>query len=348
MGQSARETRKNRWTYFLLGLFMIVGLGLILYPTVADFWNKNFTSRAVNEYATSVANLSNEEYERLLKAALSYNEKLATNASTVYPEAEIPAYEEALSTDDRGIMGVIEIKKINISFPIYHGTADSVLSQAIGHLEWTSLPVGAASWDEEKGIVTNKSDGCHTVISGHRGLPSARLFTDIDQLETGDIFALKTMDEILTYEVDQILTIEPSDLDNLKIVPGMDYCTLLTCTPYGVNSHRLLIRGHRVPTNTAYWFTYHIQANSVQIRPLVVTLIIVAPVLAILFLTALISPGRKRRKLKIDEEIMEELEVAELPLYRLDLSVMAIQRLMGRRQYTDERKARERKNTQNH
>lgn len=177
-------------------------------------------------------------------------------------------------------MGYIEIPSIDCSLPIYHGTEESVLQTAIGHLEWTSLPVGGES--------------THCVLSGHRGLPSAKLFTNLDKLVEGDVFMLRILDEVLTYEVDQILIVEPQETAELQIVEGQDYCTLVTCTPYGINTHRLLVRGHRID-NMEEAKTVHVTADAVQIEPMIVAPIVAIPILLVLFI-ALIIPRHKKRE----------------------------------------------------
>lgn len=204
-----------------------------MYPSVSNYWNSFTQSRAIAGYADKVAALNEDQYTALWEAANKYNQALLERFNTYLLEEEQRAeYEKLLNVSGTGVMGYIEIPDIDCTLPIYHGTEESVLQIAVGHLEWTGLPVGGKS--------------THCVLSGHSGLPSAELFTNLDKLEEGDLFMLHVLDEILMYEVDQILIVEPHETDALKIVEGEDYCTLMTCTPYGVNSHRLLVRGHRV------------------------------------------------------------------------------------------------------
>ena len=225
--------KKNKIT-ILLVLAMIAGTALIAYPTFADWWNSFHQSRAVASYIESVSQIDPAEYERILHAAEAYNQRLAENGvKFVWTDEERAEYEKQLSIDGNDIMGYITIDKIGVRLPIHHGTEESVLQTAIGHLEWSSLPVGGES--------------SHCIVSGHRGLPSARLFTDIDKMQEGDIFTLSVLDRVFTYQVDQISTVLPYELENLQIEPGKDYCTLVTCTPYGINTHRLLVRGVRIP-----------------------------------------------------------------------------------------------------
>lgn len=225
--------KKNGITLLLVAV-MLVGAGLISYPTFADWVNSRNQSRVVTSYIDAVNKIDPAEYERILQAAEVYNQNLAEHGvKFVWTEEERAEYEKQLSIDGSDIMGYISIDKIGVRLPIHHGTEESVLQTAIGHLEWSSLPVGGES--------------SHCIVSGHRGLPSARLFTDIDKMQEGDIFTLSVLDRVFTYQVDQISTVLPYELENLQIEPGKDYCTLVTCTPYGINTHRLLVRGVRIP-----------------------------------------------------------------------------------------------------
>ena len=247
--------RKHLSTIVLL-FILLIGLSLLLYPTVSDYWNARHASKAVADYTQNVQALDQDAYDELLAAAEDYNRSLLTRENGFFLTEEQQAqYESLLDISGTGIMGYIEIPSINVSLPIYHGTSDSVLQIAVGHLDWTSLPVGGES--------------THCVLSGHRGLPSAKLFTNLDKLAVGDTFLLRVLDEVLTYEVDQILIVEPEQVDALGIVPGEDYCTLVTCTPYGINTHRLLVRGHRVE-NTPEAARMHVTADATQFDPLLV------------------------------------------------------------------------------
>lgn len=211
----------------------LAGIGLLLYPTVSDYWNGLHQSRAIAGYDAAVEKLDTARYEELLAEARAYNEALLQNPARFTPtEEETERYRQLLDVSGTGIMAYAEIPKLDTRLPVYHGTDDAVLQIAVGHIEGSSLPIGGA--------------GTHTVLSGHRGLPSAKLFTDLDQLETGDRFALHVLGDTLWYEVDQILTVLPQEMDALAIDAKEDYCTLVTCTPYGVNTHRLLVRGHRI------------------------------------------------------------------------------------------------------
>ena len=264
----------------LLVFILLIGLSLLLYPTVSDYWNSFHQTRAIATYAENVAKLDNNQYDRLWEDARAYNRTLGLRSNPYYLSEEQKAeYERLLDVSGLGVMGYIEIPEIDVSLPIYHGTEESVLQIAVGHLEWTSLPVGGES--------------THCVLSGHRGLPSAKLFTNLDKLREGDTFLLRVLDEVLTYEVDQILIVEPQETAALQIEEGKDYCTLVTCTPYGINTHRLLVRGHRID-NMEEAKTIRVTADAVQIEPLLVAPIVAIPMLLIL-LVLLLLPRRRRK-----------------------------------------------------
>lgn len=274
--------KKHLSTIILIFVFLI-GLSLLLYPSLSNYWNSFHASRAIATYAEQAANLEEDTCSELLAAAESYNDALPSRENTFsLSDAENETYQSLLNIGGTGIMGYIEIDSLDVSLPIYHGTDEAVLQIAVGHLDWSSLPVGGES--------------THCVLSGHRGLPSAKLFTNLDKLTEGDTFVLRVLDEVLTYEVDQILIVEPHETDALRIVPGEDLCTLVTCTPYGVNTHRLLVRGHRVE-NSPEVLTVHVTADALQIEPIIVAPLIAAPILLVL-LIALLLPrrGKNRRK----------------------------------------------------
>ena len=320
-----KKNKKKRATWIPLVIIMFVGLGLLLYPSVADWWNRGEAVKSVTRYADSVTLLKQEQIEQMLADARAYNADVAEHGRGGILSSEEEAwYNSVLDVNGDGMMGFIEIDKIDVTLPVYHGTDDLILQIAAGHLSWSSLPVGAATWNTYSKTM-DPEDGSHCVISGHRGLPSAKLFTDLDKLEEGDTFSLTVLKDVYTYEIDQIRIVEPDDLSSLHIERGHDYCTLVTCTPYGVNSHRLLVRGTRVTAQRSYI----VQANAAQIQPMIVAPIIAAPVLVILFILAMVLPGRRRnKKNSIDENIIEDLEIADLPLQKLDLSVIEINRLL--------------------
>lgn len=270
---------KNFISKLFLYLILIIGLSLLLYPTFADWWNSFHASRAIANYSEQVANLDEEKYDALWNEAREYNQSLLDRTNSfVLTNEQVAEYNELLNVGGNGIMGYIEIPSLKVVLPIYHGTDEGVLQVAIGHLQWSSLPIGGKS--------------THCVISGHRGLPSARLFTDLDQMAEGDIFLLRVLDEVLTYEVDQIRIVEPYQIQELLISEGEDLCTLVTCTPYGINSHRLLVRGHRIE-NLEAERTVRITADAIQIEPMLVAPAIAAPMLLILFILLLIPKKRR-------------------------------------------------------
>ena len=275
-----KKKTSGKLTNIVLVLIFLAGLSLLLYPTVSDYWNSLHASRAVSEYAEQVNALDQDRYKDLWKQAVDYNRTLLDRVNSfTLTEEQQEQYDGLLNLSGTGIMGYIEIPNINVSLPVYHGTAESVLQIAVGHVDWTSLPVGG--------------EGTHCVLSGHRGLPSAKLFTNLDKIVEGDTFSIRVLDEVLTYEVDQILIVEPTEVDALQIEPGKDLCTLVTCTPYGINTHRLLVRGRRVENAREKAHVY-VPADMVQIDPLVVTPAVAAPMLAILLVFLLVR-YRKRR-----------------------------------------------------
>ena len=273
---------KNNRSTILLILILLIGLSLMLYPSLADWWNSFHSSRAIASYVEQVANIDDAQYEELWDAAWDYNQSLLHRPNDfLLSDEQQEIYKSLLDIGGNGIMGYIEIPVIDVMLPIYHGTKESVLQIAVGHLDWTSLPVGGA--------------GSHCVVSGHRGLPSARLFTDLDRLEVGDVFMLHVLNEILTYEIDQILIVEPQDTDPLLIEPGKDLCTMITCTPYGINSHRMLVRGHRIESQEEAK-VIRITADAVRIEPLMVAPFVAVPILLVL-LIILLLPKQKKGKL---------------------------------------------------
>lgn len=273
--------KKSSFVTAILIAALLAGALLLLYPTVSDYWNSFHQSRAIASYAEQVADLDDNTYDQIWADARAYNETLDNSTSRfVMTEEQKKIYEALLNIADNGVMGYIEIPKIKCNLPIYHGTDEAVLQIAIGHVQGSSLPAGGES--------------THCVLSGHRGLPSAKLFSDLDQLTEGDAFLLRVLDETLTYEVDQIRTVLPDELDDLAIEEGKEYCTLVTCTPYGINSHRLLVRGHRVE-NQASASTIRVTADAMQIEPLLIAPLVAVPMLLVLLVMVLI-PHRTKKK----------------------------------------------------
>lgn len=268
------KKKKGNSITFILILVLLAGLSLLLYPSVSDYWNSFHQTQAIASYAENVATMDQARYDALWEDAKAYNASLLGRSNAyLLSEAQRAQYEELLDVSGLGVMGYIEIPSIGCSLPVYHGTEESVLQIAVGHLDWTSLPVGGAS--------------THCVLSGHRGLPSAKLFTNLDKLVEGDVFMLRVLDEVLTYEVDQILIVEPQEVAALQIVEGKDYCTLVTCTPYGVNTHRLLVRGQRIE-NIEEAKAVRITADAIQIEPLLVAPIVAIPMLLLLLILLLL------------------------------------------------------------
>ena len=262
--------KKKDFSTIALIVVFFVGVSVLLYPTVSDYWNSLHQSQAIATYADSVENMDEQDYEKLWDAAVSYNQKLFQSGHGLgLKDEEKEEYNELLDVSGTGIMSYIEIPKIKCSLPVYHGTDEGVLQIAVGHIEGSSLPVG--------GLNT------HCVLSGHRGLPSAKLFSNLDKLEEGDIFMIRTLDQTLTYEVDQIRIVLPDEVDDLKVEEGKDLCTLVTCTPYGINTHRLLVRGHRV-ANQEEAEAVRVTADAMMVDNRIVAMCIAVPVLVLLLL----------------------------------------------------------------
>ncbi len=285
--------KKHGVTILLVTIF-VIGLCLLLYPTFSDYWNSFHQSRAIASYAEAVANMDDQIYEQMLEDARSYNKDLTDSGiKWNMSEAEKAEYDSVLDVSGTGIMGYIEIDKIKCSLPIYHGTGDTILQIAIGHIQGTSLPIGGK--------------GTHSVLSGHRGLPSARLFTDLDKMVVGDTFVIRVLDETMTYEVDQILIVEPDDLSSLSIDPDEDYVTLVTCTPYGINTHRLLVRGHRIK-NLANSKNIRVTADANQIEPIMVAPFAAVPILLLLLIILIITTHDKNKGRKERMRVKKHLE----------------------------------------
>ena len=321
--EAVSTNRLIRWaadrmfTLILVGA-LIIGICLLVYPSFSDYWNSFHQSRAVMSYAENVANMNTEEYEKILDEARNYNAELADRGiNWTMTDEQKEAYESHLDIGGNGIMGYIKIQKIDVMLPIYHGTDENILQTSIGHLEESSLPVGGES--------------SHCMLSGHRGLPSARLFTDLDKLVEGDTFTMTVLNETLTYEVDHIWIVEPSDLSHLTIEDGKDYCTLITCTPYGINTHRLLVRAHRIDNLSG---DAMVVADAIQIRPVFIAPFLAVPLLFILLIYVLISTSAKyRKKRDLKEEYMNEngLHEAVIDTEDPDVVVEAVKRFVEKR-----------------
>ncbi len=283
--------RKHIITIILL-VILTAGFGLIMYPTISDWWNSMHMSRAISTYIDTVNEMDTEDSERLFQEARDYNEHLRSLSDHWHlSDEEIVRYNQVLDVDGTGVMGYLTVPKIDVRLPIYHGTEEAVLQRAIGHLEGSSLPVGGK--------------GSHCVVSGHRGLPGARLLTDLDQMQIGDTFYLTVLNRTLTYEVDQITVVLPSEMDALSIEPDQDYVTLVTCTPYGINTHRMLVRGHRIanPQGAAEASSEAFQIAVKQVVP-----IALIPTAVLLILIGLFLPG-SRVRLKSMADVREALDM---------------------------------------
>ena len=290
----------KNWSTLLVIVIFLAGVLIMIYPSFADYWNSFHQTRAIMSYSEAVSNLSKEDYTKEIDKAREYNRKLASDGMKWHmSDADKEEYEATLNFTGNGIMGYISIEKINVTLPIYHGTNESVLQTSIGHLESSSLPVGAYTYDYKEGKVTDAEDGSHCVLTGHRGLPSAKLFSDLDKLNEGDIFTLSILGETYTYQVDQIRVVEPTDLSNLEVVPGMDYCTLVTCTPYGINTHRLLVRGHRTANPQG---EVTIIADAMMVDRAYVAMFIAVPILIILMIWVFVADRIRKKNRKLKEE----------------------------------------------
>ncbi len=277
----------------ILLLIFIVGVGLIAYPSVSDYWNSFHQTRAIMSYTENIANMDNSQYDALFEQAYAYDRDLCDNGMRWNLEDdEMAIYNSQLDTGSSGNIGFITIDKINVLLPIYLGTSEAVLQTGIGHLEGSSLPVGCSTWDSKDGVVTDKTEGTHCLLSGHRGLPTARLFTDLNQLVEGDVFTINVLNDTLTYQVDQIRVVEPTDVSSLQIVKGRDFCTLITCTPYGINTHRLLVRGHRVVNAMG---DVKVVSDALQIEPIYIVPFLAVPVLVLLVMMMFLDSGRADR-----------------------------------------------------
>lgn len=274
-----REWIKRNLLTVVLTAGMLIGISLLLYPSVANYWNGFHQARTIMEYTQVVSSMDKDDYKNILRDARKYNKRLSkTGFRWSMSDAERRDYERQLKVKGTKAIGYISVPKLHIRLPLMHGTDEKVLQTAIGHLEQTSLPVGGK--------------GSHCVISGHRGLPSSRLFTDIDKIKEGDTWTITVLNETLTYECDRVRIVLPEDLSDLKIEKGKDLCTLITCTPYGVNTHRLLVRGHRVPNANG---SADVTADAIQIEPIFIAPFLAGAMLLILLILLLISTRRAKR-----------------------------------------------------
>ena len=276
---------RSHKTVIILTLGFLIGVSVLLYPSFSNYWNSKTQSRAIVNYESVLERIEPEDYTAIFQKAYDYNEALRMVDFPFQNHEAVPGYDDALKIEGTDIIGYVKIDKIGVELPVYHGTSDSVLNKGVGHLEGSSLPVGGES--------------THSVMSAHRGLPSAKLFTDLDRLEQGDTFQIIILDQVLTYMVDQVKIITPQDFNDLLITEGMDYCTLFTCTPYGINTHRLLVRGIRIETIKEKPVLY-VANEAFRIEPLLVTPAVAAPML-LGFLIHLMVKYREPPKKKEEE-----------------------------------------------
>ena len=284
--------RKHR-TAILLSIGFLIGIAILLYPAISDYWNSRTQTRAIVDYESVLNNLSQEDYDALWAEAHAYNKALRETRFPLLDYKEVPGYQDTLRITESDMIGYLAIDRIGVELPIYHGTSDEVLNKGVGHLEGSSLPVGGES--------------THSVMSAHRGLPSSRLFTDLDRLEKGDTFRITVLNEVLTYQVDMITVIEPNQTSDLQIIEGGDYCTLFTCTPYGINTHRLLVRGIRIETIKEKPVIY-VSNEAFRIEPLLVTPAVAAPMILVFLIHLLVKyrqPPQKPPEKKEKEEKKE-------------------------------------------
>ena len=279
------KKRKSHISTIILVIVFFVGLSVMLYPTISDLINAREQKEAIAAYDRTMSSMQESQKEKMLNDAIEYNNKLSKFFNPVETPDCVSGYENILNVTGTGIIGYISIPKIKCELPIYHGTSDAVLNVAVGHIKGSSMPIGG--------------DSTHSVISAHRGLPSAKLFSDLDQMEIGDIFEITVLDQVIKYSVDKISVVYPDDLSKLKIEKGRDLVTLVTCTPYGVNTQRLLVRGKRIyaDDDTAI----RVESDAFRIEPLIVASVLSIPLLIIIvifFTSGTFRRRRRRKKLK--------------------------------------------------
>ena len=268
---------QSRKSTFILLLSFFIGLSVLLYPSISSYWNSKTQTEAIVNYEAMLASYKPEDYSAIFDAADAYNAALAEMEYPYRDHQQAGDYHEILNVSGNGMMGYLSIPKISQELPVYHGTADSVLAFAVGHIQGSSLPVGG--------------ENVHTVVSAHRGLPTAVLFTHLDRMEIGDTFHFTILDRTITYEVDQIHIVDPEDASQIQIEAGKDYCTLLTCTPYGINTHRLLVRGHQIDASQKR--NIYIANEAFRIDTLIVMPIVALPILAVLMIYVMFAPVKK-------------------------------------------------------
>lgn len=292
---TVKKKKNSKFGNFLFGLILLLGAGVISYPSVSNWWNQRHQTQAIADYVETVNSLSDADMQYVLDEAREFNRKLGTGISVGLTDEEYAEYEKILDVTGTGIMGYIQIPDINVNLPIYHGVDENVLEIAVGHVPGSSFPVGG--------------EGTHAALSGHRGLPTANLFTDLDELKEGNKFTITILNELLTYEIDQIRIVLPQDVSNLAIEPGKDYVTLITCTPYGVNSHRMLVRGKRVDNDAVD--STQVVNEARKLSPTFMIGGIAIPLIIISMIVSVASSGA-RSKRKTGKALLKELEEASI------------------------------------
>ncbi len=268
---------QSRKSTIILLISFFIGLSVLLYPSISSYWNSKTQSEVIVDYEAMLANFKPEDHTAVFEAADEYNRQLAALPDPLRDYRQLENYHQILNVSGTGMIGYVSIPKISQELPVYHGTSDAVLSIAVGHFEGTSLPTGGKN--------------THSVVSAHRGLPSAVLFTHLDRMEVGDTFHFTILDRVITYEVDQIRIVEPHDVSLIQIDENGDYCTLLTCTPYGINTQRLLVRGRRI--DSAQKKQIYISNEAYRVDTLIVTPIVALPIIAVLLVYVMFAPVKK-------------------------------------------------------
>lgn len=278
------RNKSSLYTTIFFTIVLLVGLSVMLYPIVSNWWNERVQSHAVASYNDAIVQMDEDKTAEILDAAHAYNRKIANLNAPFSDYVKIAGYDEILDVSGTGIMGYITIPAIGVELPIYHGTSEAVLNVAAGHLQGSAIPVGG--------------ENTHAVISAHRGLPSAKLFTDLDKMVVGDVFTITILDEVYTYQVEEILIVQPYEMNRLAIIPDRDYVTLMTCTPYGVNTHRLLLRSKRI--ETIYELDVKVVADALKVDPLYVVPLIAAPLLLALLIFWIFGGKRKKKRSSLE------------------------------------------------
>ena len=269
---------QSRKATIILLVSFFIGLSVLLYPAISSYWNSKTQSQAIVNYEAMLAAYKEEDYTAFFEAADRYNADLFALEVPLRDHPELyEQYWQTLDISGTGMMGYLTVPKINQELPVYHGTSEGVLANAVGHFQGTSLPVGGKN--------------THSVVSAHRGLPTAVLFTHLDRMEIGDTFYFTVLDRTITYEVDQIRIVEPDDLSLIRIEEGRDYCTLLTCTPYGINTQRLLVRGHQIDASQKR--NLYVANEAYRVDPLIVMPIVALPIIFVLLIYVMVVPVKK-------------------------------------------------------